>query len=133
MFRSKWIFHRLLHLWLPIWCDIALRNAFSQSKPTQIQESPFHKTINVSKCHDFVLKCHNFTLQCHDLVLEHNDSVLKYHDFVLKRHDFERLFFNYELLTFLMQLRIFVVLSMNECLYSTFPLSQWTPVLFHNE
>ena len=87
----------------------------------------------VLKCHDFVLKCHNFTLQCHDLVLEHNDSVLKYHDFVLKRHDFERLFFNYELLTSLMQLRIFVVLSMNECLYSTFPLSQWTPVLFHKE
>ena len=41
--------------------------------------------------------------------------------------------FNYELLTSLMQLRIFVRLSMNECLYSTFPLSQWTPVLFHKE
>jgi hypothetical protein len=36
--------------------------------------------------------------------------------------------FNYELLTSLMQLRIFVRLSMNECLYSTFPLLQCTAV-----
>ena len=84
----------------------------------------------------FALKCHDFTLQCHDLVLEHHNSVLQYHDsvllkchnFVSKRHDFDRLCFNYELLTVLMQLCIFVKLSMNEYLYSTCPLSQWTPV-----
>ena len=76
---------------------------------------------------------YDFVLKFHDLLLKYHDFVLKCHDFVLKCHDFERLFFNYELLTSLMQLRIFVVLSMNECLYSMFPLSQWTPVLFHKE
>ena len=70
----------------------------------------------------FALQCHDFTLQCHDLVLEPLNSVIK-------RHDFERLCFNYELLTLLIRhLSIFIRLSMIECLYSTFPLSQWTPV-----